>query len=216
MTLNRREAILELRRAYGQHISEKPTLEVPKAEEDLALELVSEEFIELTDAITSRNLIEIADAIADIQVVLEQMALLYGINTDRVFREVHRSNLSKLNSDGTVSKDENGKVIKPAHYRRPDVEAALANSDLRADRLDVPDVVVAPSVALANRILSTQAPDLAHLLVLTPMAFPERFQARKVYMLAGVKHDRDYDEIMDICDEAVAEHPQGEVIHLNV
>ncbi len=49
---------------------------------------------------------------------------LYGIDLDAVIEEVHRANMSKLGDDGQpLVRD--GKVIKGAHFQRPDVAAVL-------------------------------------------------------------------------------------------
>lgn len=215
MALDRREAIRDLRQAYGQHISDEPTMSVPVSEDRLAESLVTEEYQELLAALADGDLVETADAIADLQVVLEQMALLYGINTDLVFEEVHTSNLSKIHPDGTVHYDENGKVVKPEHFRRPDIASALQPSNIRARELQWPDIVIAPSVGRAGRVLPIHAPELANLTILSPMLMDgSPFVARKVFIMAGVQHDKDFDEILQLAKDAVAGHPQGEVLFL--
>jgi predicted HAD superfamily Cof-like phosphohydrolase len=42
-----------------------------------------------------------------------------------VFREIHRSNLSKLGADGQPLYREDGKVMKGPNYFRPDIAAVL-------------------------------------------------------------------------------------------
>lgn len=48
-----------------------------------------------------------------------------GIDFMPVFKEVHRSNMSKVMPNGKVKKDEGGKVIKPEGYSPPDIAAEL-------------------------------------------------------------------------------------------
>ena len=76
------------------------------------------------------SMIAIADALADIVYVAYGGALEHGIDLDAVLREVHRSNMSKVRSDGSVLKRADGKVIKPATYNPPDLRKALGlNAD---------------------------------------------------------------------------------------
>jgi predicted HAD superfamily Cof-like phosphohydrolase len=74
-------------------------------------------------------LIGIADALADIVYVVYGAALTYGIDLDAVLREVHRSNMSKLDSDGKPVLRADGKVLKSDRYVRPDIAAALGLLD---------------------------------------------------------------------------------------
>jgi predicted HAD superfamily Cof-like phosphohydrolase len=59
--------------------------------------------------------------ITDIFAIAHAMKLPIGA----VFAEVHRSNMSKLNPDGTVLRRADGKILKGANYFRPDIKAVL-------------------------------------------------------------------------------------------
>lgn len=89
----------------------------------LRLRLHAEEYEELVNAMGAGDLVEIADALADLMYVLLGTAVSMGIPLDEVFEEVQRSNMTKL-LDGL--KDEGGKVIKGPSYRPPNIEAVLA------------------------------------------------------------------------------------------
>jgi predicted HAD superfamily Cof-like phosphohydrolase len=52
-------------------------------------------------------------------------ALTYGIDLDSILREVHRSNMSKLDSDGKPLTRDDGKVIKSGQYFPPDIVSVL-------------------------------------------------------------------------------------------
>jgi predicted HAD superfamily Cof-like phosphohydrolase len=67
------------------------------------------------------NLIEVADAFADLAYVVEGGNLAYGIDSRSVLAEVHRSNMSKIGGH----RDENGKWIKPPTYSKADVAMVL-------------------------------------------------------------------------------------------
>jgi len=72
------------------------------------------------------DLVEMADAIGDINYVVEGAALCLGLNSEAIGEEVHRSNMTKVWPDGTVHRREDGKVVKPPSYSKPDILAVLA------------------------------------------------------------------------------------------
>ncbi len=122
---------------------------VPEVNKDivaLRLELILEEYIELTEALLSKDNIdaqvliallresshaisllkeesididkvEVADALADIEYVNSGAAHAFGIDLDKCFEEVHRSNMTKACS----SEEEANKTI--AKYATKGVEA---------------------------------------------------------------------------------------------
>jgi len=59
---------------------------------------------------------------ADLLYVIYGTAVSYGIDMDPVFREVHRSNMSKVGG----YKREDGKWVKPATYSPARIELILA------------------------------------------------------------------------------------------
>lgn len=64
---------------------------------DLRVSLLMEEVKELEAAVADNNLVEIADALCDIQYVLAGAVLEFGLGEKfrQLFDEVHRSNMSK-------------------------------------------------------------------------------------------------------------------------
>ena len=92
------------------------------SQSDLYLRLVKEEFDELLEAYTNKDLIEIADACADLKWVIEGLEHTLDIPNQEVWFEVGRSNLSKISENGKVLKREDGKVLKPDTYSPPDIE----------------------------------------------------------------------------------------------
>jgi predicted HAD superfamily Cof-like phosphohydrolase len=69
------------------------------------------------------NIIEIADALADLLYVVFGTALSYGIPIDEVFAEVHRSNMTK-----STEKNEFGKTIKGPNFEPPNIRKILEES----------------------------------------------------------------------------------------
>lgn len=74
----------------------------------------------------NRDLVETADALADLVYVIYGMALESGIDLDQILAEVHSSNLSKLMPDGSVKRREDGKVLKGPDFRQPDISGVLS------------------------------------------------------------------------------------------
>ena len=76
-----------------------------------------------------RDVVETADALADLVYVIYGMALETGIDLAAVLTEVQRSNMSKLGEDGKPIYREDGKVLKGPGYFRPDVVGVLGLAD---------------------------------------------------------------------------------------
>jgi predicted HAD superfamily Cof-like phosphohydrolase len=72
------------------------------------------------------NLPLIADALGDLLYVIYGTAIAYGIDMESVFNEIHRSNMSKANPDGSVNKREDGKIIKSASYSPARIKEIIA------------------------------------------------------------------------------------------
>lgn len=110
-------------RVFGVPIAERPTLDA--ATMDLRMRLLREEWEELQAAVEAGDLVEIADALADMEYIIHGTNLALGIDGNAVFSEVHRSNMAKLGPDGKPIIREDGKIIKPQGWQPPDVEAAM-------------------------------------------------------------------------------------------
>lgn len=71
------------------------------------------------------NLEKLAKELADLLYVVYGTAAAYGLPIDEVYREVHRSNMSKLGEDGKPIYREDGKVLKGPKYSTADIRAVL-------------------------------------------------------------------------------------------
>ncbi len=83
--------------------------------------LIEEEFAELRDALSQGHVTQIAKELADLLYVVYGTAVSCGIDMEPVFREVHRSNMSKVGGH----KRADGKWVKPATYSPARMEPIL-------------------------------------------------------------------------------------------
>lgn len=120
------DLVLDFHRAFALPRNAAPTLDVTPELAALRLRLLAEEAGELRDAVDAADLIAIADALADITYVVFGTAITYGIDLEAVVREVHRSNMSKLDARGRPILRADGKVLKSETFVRPDINTVLA------------------------------------------------------------------------------------------
>ena len=108
-------------KTFGQMVRTKPQFPDEKTMQ-LRHDLIKEELNELEQAMKTKNLKEIADALTDILYVTYGAGYAYGINLDKCFAEVQRANMSKLGKDGKPIYNENGKVMKGPSYIPPNLK----------------------------------------------------------------------------------------------
>ncbi len=136
-------AVATFHRTFQLPVEESPL--IPDAARcRLRINLLREELKELEEAIAKEDLVEVADAFADLQYVLSGAILEFGMGHRfrAIFEEVHRSNMSKtcatleeaqatlahyaaLGQSGhivasgavyLVYREQDGKVLKNVHY----------------------------------------------------------------------------------------------------
>ena len=88
----------------------------------LRYDLIKEELTELEEAMKTKDLKEVADALTDILYVTYGAGCAYGIDLDKCFKEVQRANMSKLGEDGKPIFNDKGKVMKGPNYSEPDLK----------------------------------------------------------------------------------------------
>lgn len=118
------EQVASFNRLMGAYIADKPSIPTGDVQ-NLRYNLMVEEFQEFVGAWCSSDLVGIADALADLIYVAIGCAGAYGIPLAKVFAEVHRSNLAKLGPDGKPVVREDGKIIKPEGWQKPDIARIL-------------------------------------------------------------------------------------------
>ena len=106
---------------FGQMTRTKPQFPDSKTMK-LRFDLIQEELNELEEAMKTKNLKEVADALTDILYVTYGAGYAYGIDLDKCFKEVQRANMSKLGKDGKPIFNEKGKVMKGPNYSEPNLK----------------------------------------------------------------------------------------------
>ena len=111
-------------KTFGQEVKTMPSLSSEKINK-LRISLINEELEEFKEAIKNNDLKEVADALTDILYVTYGAGHAFGINLDKCFDEVQRSNMSKLGKDGKPIYNDAGKVMKGPKYFKPDLSKFL-------------------------------------------------------------------------------------------
>ena len=109
---------------FGQEVKTKAEFPSEKIIK-LRLNLIQEELDEFDQALKNKDLKEVADALTDILYVTYGAGHAFGIDLDKCFEEVQRSNMSKLSEDGKPIYNEYGKVMKGPNYSPPDLKKFL-------------------------------------------------------------------------------------------
>ena len=119
------ESVKKFMKTFGQEVKEKADFPSNKIT-TLRYDLISEELAELKEAIDKKDIKEVADALTDILYVTYGAGHAFGIDLDKCFDEVQRSNMSKLGVDGKPIYNEKGKVMKGPNYFEPDLKKFVA------------------------------------------------------------------------------------------
>ena len=109
---------------FGQEVKTKAEFPSEKIIK-LRYNLIKEELDEFEEALKDKNLKEVADALTDILYVTYGAGHAFGIDLDKCFDEVQRSNMRKLGEDGKPIYNEFGKVMKGPKYFKPDLSKFL-------------------------------------------------------------------------------------------
>ena len=111
--------VREFHRKYNAPVGEKPA-QIGVKDRLRRARLIMSEAAEFLEAADQDDFVEMVDALADILVVTYGAAVEMGVDLEPIFREVHRSNMSK---DG--GKDAGGKILKGKGFSPPDILGEL-------------------------------------------------------------------------------------------
>lgn len=125
------ELVRQWHEAFEVKNAEVPNIKDP-ALNDLRLKLLFEELNELAEALSKKDLVEVLDALTDLQFVLDGAYLAFGLSKvkDAAFKEVWNSNMSKLDRDGCPIRREDGKILKGPNFVEPDLKGVLKKGGL--------------------------------------------------------------------------------------
>lgn len=106
-------------------------LDVPTITDDvdpqieLYMDLITEEYHELQEAYEQQDVVEVADALADMVWVIMGMASTLGMDFNDIWEEVKRSNMSKFTNNIIIRDGKTGKILKPSTFSEPDLAPIL-------------------------------------------------------------------------------------------
>ena len=112
------DSVKKFMETFGQEVKTKPEFPSEKIVK-LRYGLIKEELDEFEQALKDKNLEEVADSLTDILYVAYGAGHAFGIDLDKCFDEVQRSNMSKLGTNGEPIYNEDGKVMKGPKYFKP-------------------------------------------------------------------------------------------------
>lgn len=112
----------------GQHVPDT-TSTPPRPVTGLRLHMLNEELRELEDALNGTpDVVEVADALADIIYVAIGGMIEFGLPADAIMQEVCRSNDTKRDPNtGRFSLDSRGKVTKPEWFEEPRLREVITS-----------------------------------------------------------------------------------------
>jgi predicted HAD superfamily Cof-like phosphohydrolase len=109
-------------------IEEKPKFDtVDPQTAALRFKLLQEENKEYLEACADMDKVAIADALGDLLYVLIGTMRVHGMEDliYPIFKEIHKSNMSKLDEDGKPIYREDGKVMKSARFSAPNLQSII-------------------------------------------------------------------------------------------
>lgn len=125
------EQVREFHETYGLPVRATPDI-TDEQTNALRINLLAEELDELRGALADGNMVEVLDALTDLQYVLDGAYLSFGLHELKMtaFNEVHRSNMSKLGEDGKpIRRESDGKILKGPNYWKPDLSKFIEKKD---------------------------------------------------------------------------------------
>lgn len=117
--------VKEFHQTFGHPVLDSPQL-IPQKRSSLRVELISEELKELQTAINDGDIVEIADALCDLQYVLSGTILEFGLEEkfNALFQDVHDSNMSKV----CHNEDQADRSVK--YYQEKDIAVFVTKREI--------------------------------------------------------------------------------------
>ncbi len=118
------QMVQEFHKAFGAPLGDEPQL-IPEDRAALRVKLIQEELDEYEKALSEGNLVEAADALGDLLVVVYGSMGEHGFDDEIIRDAIHESNMSKLDEDGNPIVSDGtdgfplGKILKGPNYFTP-------------------------------------------------------------------------------------------------
>lgn len=128
------EMVQVFHETYGLPVKSAPDISDEKTNA-LRINLLAEEVEELKEALEAGDIVEVLDALTDIQYVLDGAYLSFGLHgvKQAAFDEVQSSNMSKLGEDGKpIVRPEDGKILKGPNFFQPNLAQFIEDEDKAA------------------------------------------------------------------------------------
>lgn len=135
MTYKPLEALYEFHQTFApDQVNDEPEDQIERR-----MNLIEEEFEEVMQALNDMHryvlgynsftaeevMVEVAAELADLLYVVYGTAEELGIPLDKVFNAIHQANMAKVWDDGTVHRNDYGKVLKPPNHQKADIRKVL-------------------------------------------------------------------------------------------
>lgn len=119
--------VLQFHQTFRCFTQDHPAGAIPEKERAVRYALMAEELEEYRQAAEAGDLTGVADALTDLMYVVLGTYLAHGLQdvAEELFREVHSSNMSKLDANGRPIYRADGKVLKSELFREPELDPIL-------------------------------------------------------------------------------------------
>jgi predicted HAD superfamily Cof-like phosphohydrolase len=124
------DSVLQFHQTFRCFSQTMPIGAIPEREYSVRYNLMQEELEEYRQASEAGDLTGVADALTDLMYVVLGTYIAHGLQdvAEELFREVHSSNMSKLDANGQPIYRADGKVLKSELFRQPELGPILENN----------------------------------------------------------------------------------------
>ena len=127
MTDKPMERVKKFHKTFGAYRKDKPHIP-PREIWEFRVAFIQEELDELKEGFENKDIIEIADALGDLSVVIDGTydACCLSDYKDAISEEIFQSNMSKADENGNpILREGDGKILKGPNYFKPDLHKVL-------------------------------------------------------------------------------------------
>lgn len=120
------QSVRDFQLKYKHFLAKEPSLNIPLAVKELRESLIVEEYKEFLTALHENDIIEVADGVCDLIYVLVGFLITHGMPANRLFAEVHHSNMTKTVPKNLELGEKYGtKTPKGPDFLPPDMRGIL-------------------------------------------------------------------------------------------